>query len=195
MSRRVVVIASGETERRALPALLEHLTAEGVVVDDVRVPPRNGAINAVDAEKLIRSVWFERVEDERPDKFVVLLDTDRSAPDEVLAAIRDDLLARISGISASIQFAYAQRHLEAWYFADASGLRQYLHRDLGNVDPSQPDKLLNPKLHLKQLLGCRPYTSLVSGEIASKLNPATITERSPSFCGFVAAVRNGASES
>ena len=32
MSRRVVVIASGETERRALPYLVKHLAAEGVEV-------------------------------------------------------------------------------------------------------------------------------------------------------------------
>ena len=176
--------------------LVEHLAADGIVVEDIRIPPRHRAINVSNAEKLIRSVWFERTDNERPDKFVVLLDTDRSAPDEVLAPIRADLPTRTSDISASIQFAYAQRHLEAWYFADAKGLRRYLGRDLGDVDPSQPDALLNPKLHLRQLLGPRPYTSLVSGEIASTLDATAIAQRSASFRGFVAAVKNGgASES
>ena len=75
--------------------------------------------------------------------------------------------------------------------ADAGGLRRYLGRDLGNPDPSQPDAILNPKLHLKQLLGSRPYTSLVSQAIAAELDATTIAQRSPSFRGFVAAVKNG----
>ena len=194
MSKRVVVIASGETERRSLPFLLAHLSAEGVTVEDVRIPPRHRAITVDVAEKIIRSVWFERANDQRPRKFVVLLDTDTLLPEAVLKPIRATLPSRLGDIDASIHFAYAQRHLEAWYFADAKGLRQYLSgRDLGNIDPSQPDAIGNPKLHLKYLLGFRPYTAIVSQEIASRLDAAAITQRSPSFRGFVAAVRNGGS--
>ena len=161
------------------------------MVEEIRIPPRHRPINPANAESLIKSVWFERVESERPDKFVVLLDTDGSRPEDVLDAIRTNLPARLGDINASIQFAYAERHLEAWYFADGNGLRQYLGRDLGNVDPSRPDAMPNPKLHLRHLLGSRLYTSLVSKEIASKLSVTTIAERSPSFRGFVAAVQNG----
>ena len=132
MSKRVVVIASGKTERRALPYLVRHLAAQGVVVEDVRIPPRHRAINVAIAEKLIRSVWFERADDARPGKFVVLLDTDGASPEDVIAPIRDRLPNRVRDIGASIQFAFAQQHLEAWYFADAGGLRRYLGRDLGN---------------------------------------------------------------
>ena len=191
MSKRVVIIASGETERRSLPLLLDHLAADGVTVEDVRIPPRHRAIKVEVAEKIIRSVWFERMEDERPHKFVVLVDTDGSPPEEALAPIRNRLPDRLQDIGASIQFAYAQQHLEAWYFADARGLRQYLGRDLGAVDQSQPDAILNPKLHLKQLLGFRPYTSLVSHDIASRLDATVIAQHSASFRGFVAAVSNG----
>ena len=193
MSRRVVVVASGETERRALPHLVEHLAAEGVEVQDVRIPPRHQAIGIANAEKIIRSVWFERAETERPDKFVVLLDTDASPPAEIVAPIRSALLPRLRGVEANIQFAYAQRHLEAWYFADANGLRRYLDRNIGNIDPSDPDTLQNPKQHLRNLLGSRLYTSLVSQEIAAALNAATIAQHSPSFRGFVAALKNGGS--
>lgn len=49
-------------------------------------------------------------------------------------------------MESSIQYAYAQWHLEAWYFGDAEGLRRYLGgKALGNVDTSQPDEIHNPK--------------------------------------------------
>lgn len=191
MSKRVVVIASGETERRVLPLLTAHLVEQGVVVEDVRIPPGHRAINTDIAEKLVRSVWFEREDDARPGKFVVLLDTDGASPSEVIAPIRDRLPNRLRDIGASIQFAVAQRHLEAWYFADAGGLRRHLGRDLGSVDPSRPDAIMNPKLHLKHLLGSRIYTSLVSRAIAAELDADIIAQRSPSFRGFIAAVENG----
>lgn len=194
MSERVVVIASGETERRSLPFLLAGLAAEGVIVEDIRIPPVHRAINVIVAEKIVRSVWFERVGHERPDKFVVLLDADGYPPRDVLAPMREDLPSRLRDIDANIQFAYAQQHLEAWYFADAKGLRACLDRDLGRIDSSLPDEIRNPKHHLKQLLGARPYTSLVSRDIAAKLDAAAIAQRSPSFRGFLAAVGNGASE-
>ena len=192
MSKNVVIIASGETERKSLPLLLAHL-AEDVTVEDVRIPPRHRAINIDIAERIIRSVWFERVEGERPDKFVVLLDADRSNPQDVLAPIRSGLLPRLSNIDASIQFACAQQHLEAWYFADANGLRQYLRRDLGHVDAAQPDAISNPKLHLKHLLDS-PYTAQVSRGIAACLDAAAIAKRSPSFRGFIAAMKNGGAD-
>lgn len=194
MSRRVVVIASGETERLALPLLVKHLTEDGVEVQDVRVPPRHQAINVTNAEKIIRSVWFERAEGERPSKFVVLLDTDRSLPEDILGPIRDGLCPRLGNIDASVRFACAQQHLEAWYFADPEGLRDCLGRDLGKVDPSRPDEINNPKLHLKNLLGSRPYTSLVSRDIAAGLNTIAIAQRSPSFRDFIAAAKNGSDE-
>lgn len=90
-----------------------------------------------------------------------------------------------------LQFACAQWHLEAWYFADNQGLRGYLERDLGSVDASKPDEIQNPKQHLKQLLRERAYTAVVSQEIARRLDPQTIDQRNPSFHGFVEAVRNG----
>ena len=194
MSRRVVVIASGETERLALPHLVEHLAAESVEVQDVRIPPRHQAINIANAEKIVRSVWFERVPSERPDKFVVLLDTDASQPEKVLEPIRSALPSQLRGIRANIELAYAQRHLEAWYLADASGLESYLRRDVGNISRTDPDALENPKLHLKHLLrtlGGRLYTALVSEEIAARLDVAAIAQGSASFRSFIAALKNG----
>lgn len=46
-------------------------------------------------------------------------------------------------------------------------------------------------LHLKHLLGNRVYTAAVAEEIARVLDAAVIARRSPSFHGFIAALRNG----
>ena len=112
-------------------------------------------------------------------------------PDEVLAPYRG-LPGRLGGeIGATVRFAYAQWYLEAWYFADAANLRDWLGGALGQVDTSKPDEIQNPKLHLKHLLGNRVYTARVSEEIASRLNALTIAARSPGFQGFLDAVMNG----
>ena len=193
MTKRVVIIASGETERRALPHLTRHLADRAVTVHDVRVPPRNRKLDASMAEKLVKAAWYENPS-APPDKFVLVLDLDGADPDVSLAPVRDELPGRVDGIGAEVLFAYAQQHLEAWYFADAENLRSWLGRDLGQVDTSRPDEIRNPKLHLKHLLGKRSYTSLVSEEIARTLDAVTIAGRSPSFSGFVDAVLNGTSE-
>jgi hypothetical protein len=150
MSKNVIIIASGETERRSLPHLLAHLKAADVIVDDVRIPPRRkNALTIEMAEKLMRSAWFGNASP--PEKFVVLLDADGKVPDDVLRPFREELPKRIGGnISATIQYAIAQWHLEAWFFGDARGLKGYLGRAPGSVDTSKPDEIQNPKQHLKQ---------------------------------------------
>jgi hypothetical protein len=52
MGKNVVVIASGETERRSLPHLVAHLQAEDIVLVEVRIPPGGKALNVEMAEKL-----------------------------------------------------------------------------------------------------------------------------------------------
>ena len=141
--------------------------------------------------KLIKAAWFGNPR-KPPDKFVVLVDVDRGDPVKVLHELETELPRRTKGVDAKLLFAYAQQHLEAWYFADALRLRDFLGRNLGAVDTSRPDEIHNPKLHLKQLLGDRVYTSRVSEEIARGLTPATIADRSPSFRAFSEAVENGA---
>ena len=149
MAKRVVVIASGETERRALPRLLSHLEDEGVSIVDVLIPRRNRALDVRMAERLLKSAWYESTAD-RPDKFVVLVDTDGKAPDEALAPFREGIPGRLGDdIEADVLYAYAQWHLEAWYFGDAANLRGFLGGSLGSVDTSKPDEIQNPKLHLR----------------------------------------------
>ena len=192
MTKHVVVVASGETERRALPHLVVHLREQGVVVDEVRIPPGNRALDVRMAENLIKAIWFENAESP-PDKFVVLMDVDRGTPEEILGPFREYLPRRLEGIDASIQFAVARWHLEAWYFGDAMRLRGYLGRDLGSTDVTRPDEIQNPKLHLKHLLGHRIYTARIAEDIARRLDASTVAEKSPSFKGFVDAVMSGPS--
>ena len=155
------------------------------------------------AEKLIKAVWYENA-GELPDKFVLLLDIDRGVPDDALAPFKEQLPGRLGHVRAAIQYAFAQWHLEAWYFADATNLRGYLGRALGDIDTSRPDGIQNPKGdeprpdgiqnpkgHLKNLLADRVYTARVSEEIASQLDVEIIKQRSPSFKGFLEAAMNG----
>jgi len=145
MSKNVVVIASGETERRSLPHLLAHLQTEDLFLVEVRIPPGNKALSVNMAERLIKALWFERINNP-PDKFVLLVDTDGKSPKDVLSPYREQLPQRLGpNISPQIQFASAQWHLEAWYFADVAGLRSYLERAPGSVDASKPDEISKPK--------------------------------------------------
>ena len=189
MSKNVVVIASGETERRALPHLLAHLHDRDI---RVRIPPRNRALNVKIAFSLIQASLYD-YGDRPPDKYVILVDTDGKEPDDVLRHLKEDLPNLLGDqFRPSVLYAYAQWHLEAWYFADAMNLRRFLGgRALGSVDTSQPDKIQNPKLHLKDLLRDSFYTARVSEEIAKTLNAETVSGRSPSFRGLLDAVKNG----
>ena len=192
MSKRVVIIASGETERRSLPHLVAHLKSEDILVVEVRRPDGNKNLNVDMAERLVKAAWYAPRDNVRPDKFVILVDTDDKDAEDVLLPFRKELRERLGQkITASLQFAYAQWHLEAWYFADVTNLRKYLGRDPGHVDPSQPDNIENPKLQLKHLLGNRVYTAVVSEEIAKTMDAQTIAQRSPSFRSCLDAVRNG----
>ena len=191
MAKRVVVIASGKTEQLALPHLLSHLRDKGICVQEVRIPPRNKPLDVGMAESLAKAVWYFNP-DERPDKFVVLVDADGHNGDEVVRPFQEQLPRRLGGeIDVPVLCAYAQWHLEAWYFADADNLRAYLGgRALGPVDTSKPDEIQSPKNRLKNLLESH-YTAQVAEEIAQQLNALTIAQRSPSFKGFREAVVNG----
>ena len=191
-SKHVVVIASGETERRSLPHLLSHLRDNGVFVDEVRIPPRHRELNVGTVESLVKAAWYENVQDPA-DKFVVLVDTDGKTPEDALSLLREELPIRLADdeITGRVHYAYAQWHLEAWYFADATNLRSHLGRSLGRTDTSMPDNIQNPKNHLKNLLSEQTYTARVSEDIARALDARTIVQRSPSFRGFIEAVMNG----
>ena len=194
MPKRVIVIASGETERNALPHLLRHLSSEGIVIDDpIRTPPRHRQITGESAYQLVVSAWWERQASSPPDKFVVLIDADRQDPGEVVDGLRQKLAAKSieQELGVPVLVAAAKWHLEAWFFADATSLRGYLGKSLGgSLDPSRPDAIENPKLCLKHLLD-EPYTSRVAEEIARRLSATEVSSRSPSFALFEQALRNG----
>ena len=197
MTKRVAIIASGETERRALPYLLANLSEMDILISEVRIPPSNGALNPDIATKLIEAIWWSSNPDERPYKIVVLLDIDGKTPTGVLEQFSDRFPQRLNDkIKASVLFTYAQWHLEAWYFGDAKNLQIHLKEnfnrdDLGNVNLSNPDEIQNPKLHLKNLIHPSLYTARISEQIAKNLNAATIKQMSPSFGNFWDVAANG----
>lgn len=158
----------------------------------VRIPPRNRSLTIAVVHSLIQSSLYD-IDGSPPDKYVILVDADGNSPDAVLGPLRTELSNRLgSGFGSSVLYAYAQWHLEAWYFADATSLRDYIGRALGSIDTSHPDEIQNPKLHLKHLLSDEFYTAQVSEEIAKGLDARTIAQRSPSFDGFLEAIKNGA---
>ena len=191
MAKRVIVIASGSTEQVSLRHLTAQLTADGINVE-VRFPSRHRQLRFETVSKLILAALYDSVEG-APDKFVVLVDTDGKTPEEVINPIKRKLEGTFfREMRGLIHYAYAQWHLEAWFFADRVNLSRYFdNRSLGNVDTNQPDQIQNPKLHLKSLLGTNRYTALVAEQIAARLDVNTIEGRSPSFRGFLASVRNG----
>lgn len=79
----------------------------------------------------------------RPHKLVVLLDADGREPEEQLEPLRRRIGRSLDNLDLKVSYAYAQWHLEAWFFADESGLRRHLGKNLGNVDASQPDRIDN----------------------------------------------------
>ena len=142
-------------------------------------------------EKLIKAVWYSNIA-EPPNKVVILVDTDQVTPQDAMELLSSNLPLRLEDeIASRLHFAYAKRHLEAWYFADSTNLRDWIGRAVGSVGASRPDELDNPKLHLKNLLGEQMYTARVSEEIAASLDARTIAQRSPSFRFFLEAVMNG----
>lgn len=190
MTKRVLIIASGPTEQNALPKLLDHLKSENIEID-IRIPSGHRQLRPNVVCPIIISSLYDSDEGP-PDKCVILVDTDGKSPDEAIGPVRQGLQrTQLSRSFQNIKFAYAQWHLEAWYFADAANLRGYLRRDVGNINPNEPDQIQNPKHHLRQLLGDAIYTAQVSEEIATWLNPSTIAQHSSSFRIFLETIRNG----
>jgi hypothetical protein len=189
-TKRVVVVASGATESESLGLLLRHHQGVEVVV---RTPPATRPLTPEMAGRIVHSVWWStHPPAASASKFVVLLDADGADPEAVVGAFREDLRPRLAGVVAPCLVSAVTWHLETWFFADAQGLRTFLGRDLGAVDPSAPDEIERPKLHLRNLLAPRIYTSKVAREIAHRLGPDGL-RRSPSFRAFENSVLNGPS--
>ena len=110
MVKRVAVIASGETERGALPHLVAHLKDDGIEVG-ISIPPRNGKLTVPMAEKLVKSLFYSG---EPPDKVVILVDVDGKDPSQELSPFKAELPRRLpDDLGSNLQYAYAQWHLEA----------------------------------------------------------------------------------
>lgn len=194
MAAKIVVIVSGETDRRSIPYLCRHYRATTDLFE-VRKPPGN-ALTPEQAIRLIRATWYDlHYRGQTPEKFVVLIDADAHDPAGAAKPFEDNIRS-LSDIEASKLVAVAVRHLEAWFFGDRIELRKILERDLGNVDPTKPDEIDDPKRHLINLLSSRGrvYTASVAEQIAARLDPNAIKACSPSFADFLEKLENGAPE-
>lgn len=185
----MLVVASGETERRSLPILTALLLAEGVDSIEVRVVPHGKVVPKL-AEQVVRAAWYERIHVARLDKAVVLTDCDARSWADATAALAE-VRARLRDLPLSVAVSAANWHLEAWFFADSAALRAHLGRALGSVDASTPDAIVNPKLHLRNILSPRAYTAAVAELIARSVDPAAVRASSPSFGQFCDSVLNG----
>ncbi len=193
MGKRVVVIVSGESDRRSVPHLCRHF-AQRADLFEVRRPPGNAALTPEQATKLIKAAWCELLygRGDPPDKFVVLVDSDARDAAEAARPFEEAMI-HLTDVAAARIVAVAIRHLEAWFFGHSEKLREFLGRDLGSIDPSRPDEIDNPKLHLANLLKSRSrvYTAPVAGQIAAQLDPLIIEGRSASFARFIGKLQNG----
>ena len=104
MIKRVIVIASGETERRAIPHPVAHLQDRGIVIDGVRIPLRQRPLDIETAEKLVKAAWYENLPTP-PDKFVILVDVDRADPQVATAPFRECISRQLRDIAAPIKIA------------------------------------------------------------------------------------------
>ena len=159
----------------------------------MRRPPGNAALTPERAKNLIKAAWYEMCgRGNAPDKFVVLVDADNHEPLEAARPF-EEMAAQLADVTAPKLVATAVRHLEAWFFGHSEKLREFLGRDLGSIDASQPDAIDNPKLHLTHLLksGSRVYTASVAEQIANQLDPDVIEGRGGSFAGFLRKLENG----
>jgi hypothetical protein len=193
VGKKVVVIVSGETDRRSVPLLCRQFSRQAEWFE-VRKPPGNAALTPEQAKKLIKAAWYELSgRGNAPDKFVVLVDANNYDPPEAARSF-EEMTAHLVDVSVPRLVATAVRHLEAWFFGHSEMLREFLGRDLGNIDASRPDAIDNPKLHLTNLLksGSRVYTAPVAEQIATRLDPSVIEGRSASFAGFLRKLENGA---
>lgn len=188
--KQVIVIASGDTERLALPHLLRELIDQEISLD-IRVSP-HGSLTIDRVSRVARAAyWDMKMRGRDPSKFVILLDADAEDREETIR--RFEVVAeRIQDLQVPTYVSAAKWHLEAWFFADEQSLRSFVGRSLGGVDASRPEAIERPKEHLRNLLD-RPYTARVAARIAAVLSPEAVRAKSPSFVDFESKIRNGSS--
>jgi hypothetical protein len=110
MDERVLIVVSGETERRALPHLLDHLSQVGVADIQIRMSP-HGSVTTDVAKKVIISAWWElSALGQAFDKAVVLVDADAARPEQKEAEF-ERLPSLISSIPIIVLVAAAKWHL------------------------------------------------------------------------------------
>ena len=116
MAKKIVVIVTGETDRRSIPRVCRD-AFEQAEWFEVRKPPGNAALTPEQAKKLIKAAWYEMCGRGRaPDKFVMLIDANNHEPLEAARPF-EEMAAHLADVTAPKLVTAAVRHLEAWFLA------------------------------------------------------------------------------
>ena len=187
-----LILASGLKEWYALPVLCRHFCEDaGVRV----VFPDHSAALIHQVAPLLQLHW-------RPDvdpPCVILVDTHRLSPSQAMEPVQQkvDAMVQRGDLSPaarnSIRWAYAQPHLEAWFFADPSGLARYIGCD--EADLGVPGTIRDPQGVLRGLMTQhmpgrrRNYGASRAKDIADGLDARVVLANSPSFKTLIDAIQ------
>ena len=90
MAKKVIVVVSGESDRRSIPFLCRHFLEQAEMFE-VRKPPGNATLTPEQTVKLVKAGWYEmNGRGMPPDKFVILVDSDGKAPVVAAKPFEDD---------------------------------------------------------------------------------------------------------
>ena len=131
----------------------------------------------------LRGILAELNRSYRPEKVLIVSDTDGGDPADLIAAMKNKI---VGTFSFSIHPLVAVEALEAWLLADPLALESVL--GIKKSFPS-PEKIRNPKAQLEKLSSRRTaYTPEIAKEIAEKMDLNVLKTRCPWFATFQRAI-------
>ncbi len=169
------LVVEGEYDDAAIQVLIKR-SRKGV-----KVVTRQ-CRGTVTAAKL-RGILSELKRRYRPEKVLIVRDTDGGDPASLIAAMKNMIAGTFS---FSIHPLVAVEALEAWLLADPLTLESVL--GIKKSFPS-PEKIRNPKAQLEKLSSRRTaYTPEIAKEIAEKMDLNVLKTRCPWFAKFHRAI-------
>jgi hypothetical protein len=169
------LVVEGEDDKAAIPVLIRR-SRKGV-----KVVTRQ-CRGSVTAGKL-RGILAELKQSYRPEKVLIIRDTDGGDPASLVAAMKNMIMGTFS---FSIHPLVAVEALEAWLLADPLALESVLgvKKSFAN-----PEKIPDPKTQLQKLLSRRMvYTPELARTIAEEVDLNVLKARCPWFATFLRAI-------
>ncbi len=168
------LVVEGEDDKAAIPVLIKR-SRKGVKVVTRQC---RGTVTGK-----LRGILAELNQSYRPEKVLIVRDTDGADPASLIAAMKNKI---VGTFSFSIHPLVAVEALEAWLLADPLALESVL-----GVKKSfaSPEKIRDPKAQLEKLLSRRTaYTPELAKAIAEKLDLNVLKTRCPWFATFQRAI-------